>query len=307
MSKEVFHVVPQGEGWAVKREGNDRAVANKDTQKEAIDSAREAAKEGDEIVIHRADGTIRDRTTYSSSGGGNGHNNLDDSERRGTTVVRPSDVRSVGTRVSWGAVLAGAVVALAVYVTLFVLAGAIGVTTLEHLRTTTLAWAIPIVLAIALLAALFLGGYVASRTTAGEDKTEAAIYGVLVWGATFAMLFLAGNSVSAGLFSVLQPTAQTASNNNGGGAGDQAQPGANGEQQAKAQAAMDKARSLPAELSPTGMAWWTFASLVLSLLAAVGGSLVGAGPEPMFFFRRRGTSVRMEDRGEVRETVGVRT
>ena len=48
------HVVPNGEGWAVKKEGNERVSSTHETQKAAIDAAREMAKEGDELVIHRA-------------------------------------------------------------------------------------------------------------------------------------------------------------------------------------------------------------------------------------------------------------
>src|SRR5215204_5340851 len=70
MAKSVLHVVPHNhEDWAVKREGNERASSTHATQKEAIEAARELAKELDDIVIHRPDGTIRERVTYYGSNG----------------------------------------------------------------------------------------------------------------------------------------------------------------------------------------------------------------------------------------------
>ena len=59
------HVVPQGDGWAVKGEGNERADSLHDTQAEAIERAREIAiNQRSEVVIHRPDGTIRDKDSY---------------------------------------------------------------------------------------------------------------------------------------------------------------------------------------------------------------------------------------------------
>jgi len=46
---------------------------------------------------------------------------------------------------------------------------------------------------------LFVGGFVASQLTAGENKRDAALYGLFVWAAVFAMLlFLVATGVRAG-------------------------------------------------------------------------------------------------------------
>src|SRR5262245_55093523 len=111
MSKDVLHVVPQGESWAIKREGNERSSSIHDTQKDAIDSAHNLADDGDDIVIHRADGTIRNRVT--SVGIQNG-----DHRNQSRSTVKARDVLSVGARVSWPAVLAGVAVAFTVYLLL---------------------------------------------------------------------------------------------------------------------------------------------------------------------------------------------
>ena len=59
------HVVPHDEGWAVKGEGNSRATGIFDTQEEAIRRAKEIARNyGSDVIIHRRDGTIRDRIDY---------------------------------------------------------------------------------------------------------------------------------------------------------------------------------------------------------------------------------------------------
>ena len=67
MSKKDYHVVPDGEGWAVKREGAQRASSLHDTQREAIQQGREFAQhQRTELVIHRRDGTIRDSDSYGN-------------------------------------------------------------------------------------------------------------------------------------------------------------------------------------------------------------------------------------------------
>ena len=59
------HVVPHPDGWAVKGEGNQKYTAIFDTQSRAIDRARDIAiGHKSDVIIHRGDGTIRDRMSY---------------------------------------------------------------------------------------------------------------------------------------------------------------------------------------------------------------------------------------------------
>lgn len=59
------HVVPHKNGWAVKGEGNEKYTAVYDTQNEAIDRAKGIAKSyKSDVIIHKKDGTIRDRMSY---------------------------------------------------------------------------------------------------------------------------------------------------------------------------------------------------------------------------------------------------
>ena len=59
------HVVPHPEGWAVRGEGNQKYTAIFDYQDEAIERAKDIAYNyKSSVIIHRKDGTIRDRISY---------------------------------------------------------------------------------------------------------------------------------------------------------------------------------------------------------------------------------------------------
>lgn len=61
------HVVPNNGNWQVKREGAERATKNFTRQQEAIDYARGIANnQQGELIIHRRNGTIRDKDSYGN-------------------------------------------------------------------------------------------------------------------------------------------------------------------------------------------------------------------------------------------------
>lgn len=61
------HVVPTSSGWAVRGENNTRITKNLDTQKNAIDSAKQiAVNQKSEVLIHGKNGRIRDRNSYGN-------------------------------------------------------------------------------------------------------------------------------------------------------------------------------------------------------------------------------------------------
>lgn len=67
MSKKNQHVTRHAQGWQVKGAGNQKATTVTSTQKEAISIAREIAQnQKSEVVIHRADGRIRDKDSYGN-------------------------------------------------------------------------------------------------------------------------------------------------------------------------------------------------------------------------------------------------
>lgn len=67
MSKNQ-HVTPHAKGgWQVKGAGNSRATARTATQVDAISIARNIARnQRSEVVIHRANGQIRDKNSYGN-------------------------------------------------------------------------------------------------------------------------------------------------------------------------------------------------------------------------------------------------
>lgn len=67
MSKKDIHVVPHNGGWATRREGSERVSSRHDTQREAIEQAREWGRRDQvEVVTHRPDGRIRDSDSYGN-------------------------------------------------------------------------------------------------------------------------------------------------------------------------------------------------------------------------------------------------
>lgn len=67
MPMKDYHVVPQGEGWALKREGAQRASSLHTTQTDAIAAGKQLAKQQQtELVIHRPNGQIRDSDSYGN-------------------------------------------------------------------------------------------------------------------------------------------------------------------------------------------------------------------------------------------------
>lgn len=155
----------------------------------------------------------------------------------------------VRSRVSWGPILAGAAVAFAVYFLLSLLGAAIGLSVSDDVQRDNLGVGAGIWAILTVIIAFFVGGWVTSRCTVGEDRVEAILYGAIVWGVVFFFLLWLGSETSMGL------SAMVTANSNGGAAGGD----------------VENARS-----ALTEAAWWAFAGTALSMLAAIGGSLVGS-------------------------------
>ena len=68
MPKNSHHVVPAPDGgWNVRKAGAERASKHFPTQDKAVTWAREASKSSrGELVVHRRDGTIRDKDSHGS-------------------------------------------------------------------------------------------------------------------------------------------------------------------------------------------------------------------------------------------------
>jgi len=280
MPSQRIHIVPHEQGWAIKREGQDKVQSTFATQKEAIDAGRDMARDDEvDLVVHRQDGTFRNVLTYT--------NDMNDRTNGNGNRVQAHDVFPVGSRVSWGAIAAGAAIALTVNAILWMGGLAIGITVVDRVSGRMLTVWSAIWLLVSTLISMFLGGLVVSRVTTGEDKTEAVLYGVILWGFMAVLsLALAGSGLSTGAqlaslrpLSGSDPWLDTKYSE---------EMKLTEEQQRKAEEINSKAKAAAGDLNPTAAAWWAFTTLVLSLGAAVGGSLLGAGPE--FMLRRTATT-----------------
>jgi uncharacterized protein YdaT len=61
------HVVRRDNGWAVLGEGNSRDTVHTDTQREAIERARQIAiNQESDVVIHDTGGKFRERNSYGN-------------------------------------------------------------------------------------------------------------------------------------------------------------------------------------------------------------------------------------------------
>ena len=116
-----------------------------------------------------------------------------------TRAPRTEDLVSLGSRISWGTIIAGSVIALATFLVLTLLGGSIGLSirdevTSETFGTTASIWAIA-----SSIIALFVGGIVTSQCTVGENPGESVIHGIIMWGVVFAFIvWLTATGVRAG-------------------------------------------------------------------------------------------------------------
>ncbi len=209
-------------------------------------------------------------------------------ERGNATVVERSGdygYGSVRTRISWGAILAGAAVAMAIYVLLISLGVAVGLSVSDDMSSRTFGTSAGVWGFISLLIALFAGGWVTTQVTVGESRAEAMLYGVVLWATTSVLLFwLTANGVRAGLDTATAVQNMTGSN---AAAVDTAYTPQD------RQASLERTRQASKEGS-----WWAFAGILLSMVASIGGALLG----PVELTVRRDTRHYREHHGTGRES-----
>jgi hypothetical protein len=231
------------------------------------------------------------------------------------TPVQAEDVIPVRSRVSWSAVVAGAAVALSIYLLLTLLGTAIGLSIHDRVGDRSfnigaVVWAI-----LVTAGALFVGGFVASQMTTGENKIEGVLYGMLVWAVVFALLITVLSRVVASGMGALIGLANPVSNvatgpgweDNMRRAGatdadiDRARTEINNLPERAKTAINDPANRQQAEENATRAAWYTFLGTLVAMIASALGGYVGAGPTFRLFtvrvdrpgtFTRRDTFVR---------------
>jgi hypothetical protein len=113
--------------------------------------------------------------------------------------AQTEDLLPVRSRISWGAILAGSVLAVALSLLLGLLGTATGLSLGDRVSNPTLGNSAALFAVFVTAVCLFAGGYVASQLTAGENAVEGSLYGIFVWATVFAMLVaLAGSGVRIG-------------------------------------------------------------------------------------------------------------
>jgi len=60
MTTERAHIVKRDSGWAVRKEGNEKASKIYPTKEKAIQGAEKLLEEGSDLIIHKGDGSIQD-------------------------------------------------------------------------------------------------------------------------------------------------------------------------------------------------------------------------------------------------------
>jgi len=205
-------------------------------------------------------------------------------------------LRAEGIRVSWGSIVGGVLLAVGLLILLTALGAAIGITAADPAQTdpSSAGRAAGIYGAVALLVALFFGGWAATRIGAITDRATGFAEGALVWVvAVLLMAALAATGLSnlvggalslagsasqvAGQVAAQNPEVQRQAENASSGSGqaiDQAKEKLGG--------ILDRAKSgelqqqaQDAKPAATRGAWITFGALVLSLITAVIGAMAG--------------------------------
>jgi hypothetical protein len=128
------------------------------------------------------------------------------------------DLRFFRKRISWGAVLAGVIIILAVQLLLSMLGIGIGASTIDPTADvpsgSSLGIGAGLWWAISALIAVFVGSYVAGRLAGSPDRTDGMLHGLVTWGLStlvvFWMLTTTLSSLIGGAFNVVGSALQTA-------------------------------------------------------------------------------------------------
>ncbi len=217
---------------------------------------------------------------------------------RVTSPVGIEDVTGVKSRVSWAAILGGAVIAIATYLVLTVLFAAIGLSLTEAgVRANAVGIGAVVAALIAVALSMFVGGWVSTQLSVGETTREATIYGVLVWAVVTAFtLGMVGMGVRAGYLALVSGAMiaqQTPDVQQKGWEQLARDAGVSQQKIEEVKAATEPSRVQQQASDPANQeraregamvaAWSVFGGTLLSIAAAMGGALVGRGPQFRLF------------------------
>ncbi len=130
-------------------------------------------------------------------------------------VAAPEGVPALPPRVSWGAILAGSVIAVMIGLMLNILGAAVGATAVDAVNrdtpsASTFGIGAGIWLLVANLIGLAVGGYAAARLSGTADKTDATLHGVGVWAIGFLLSAVLVGNLVAGTASTVAGAASSA-------------------------------------------------------------------------------------------------
>ena len=237
--------------------------------------------------------------------------------------ARPNaaDVLAVRSRVSWGAISAGAMVALTLYTVLALLGVALGIEVAVSRPNQYLGAGTAIYAILSLLIAMFFGGWATSRLAVGESKLEAILYGMILWGVMFAgMVWLLSAGIRTG-FGALVGAASGYTTEEGSYDVDRIartmkEAGIDDATVDKYRSRYERVRDEPAAagevareirsdpeaqqaagdatMSARAASWWSLGGVLLSLATVIVGSLTGSGemlqPVPILGVKRTRTT-----------------
>lgn len=221
--------------------------------------------------------------------------------------VEFEDVSSVGSRISWAAILGGSVITIATYLVLTFLFAALGLTLTDAgVRANSVGIGAIVAAVVAMAAALFFGGWVTTQLSVGENSREAAIYGVLMWAVVTAFsLMLVGMGVRAGYMALvggtlvgqnsqaLQQRSWEDLAREAGVPAERVTEARNAADPNKVRADLnDPATRERIESGSVMAAWAVFTGTLISIGAAVTGAMVGRGAS----FRLFGPTVQRSSR-----------
>jgi len=221
---------------------------------------------------------------------------------------------NTGRRVSWGAVFAGLVIGLAIQLLLSLLGVAVGASTIDPGQGDTpgkgIAIGAGIWFLISGLVSAYIGACIAAYLSGAVRKSDRMLHGILAWGvAALVTAFLLTSAVGNLIGGAMKVVGQAA----GGATQAIAQSGDAKQMRARIETDVDSARETGSEAvggtgeqggqyvgnraqmeqkareagdtaakAASGAAWWSFAMLLLGLLAAA----FGAGSERRYGYHR---------------------
>lgn len=205
--------------------------------------------------------------------------------------AQAEDLLPVRSRINWGAILAGAVLALSLYFLLMLLGSAVGLSISDKVDSKGLRIGAIVYAIVITGVSLFVGGYMASQLTTGENKIEGSLYGIFVWATMSALLLaLMASGVRMGLQAM---TGVAAAADHTRHVDWEASARQAGVPQERIEEWKTKAREVPAATreaaenpqsrkeaadAATRATWYAFFGVWISMMAAAAGGYVGSGP-----------------------------